>query len=335
MPRAKRQKLHGVSSRSPRSAFRSGDKSRKSPLEGWERPTTLEGFGYGFNADGQLRHLEKGTKYEFEVRKDDQEFNQAVYDCLGSTVTQEVYRLLETDGGLERVWVPRDSDASQPRTFVFLSEDALSNPEKLLLLIHGSGVVRAGQWSRSLIINDSLNTGTMLPYIKRAREEGYGVIVLNPNDNELTAPDGSVQVIPGLESPEAHTLYVWQEFVREAKARQVAIVAHSYGGVCTETLVHSLCNDGSCDDKERLKAIAFTDSVHGQIAKQGPAAAFMKERCVNWVCSDEPLDTPVAPYLGSRAVDDCLCVSAGTDSHIHSSASAFESVFRFLGSKIE
>ena len=35
----------------------------------------------------------------------------------------------------------------------------------------------------SLIINDCLETGTQLPYIRKARSLGYGVIVMNTNDN--------------------------------------------------------------------------------------------------------------------------------------------------------
>jgi hypothetical protein len=34
-----------------------------------------------------------------------------------------------------------------------------------------------------LIINDSLQSGSQIPFIKRARELGYAVIVMNPNDN--------------------------------------------------------------------------------------------------------------------------------------------------------
>ena len=37
------------------------------------------------------------------------------------------------------------------QTFVFASEDYLTNQDKLLILIHGSGVVRAGQWARRLV----------------------------------------------------------------------------------------------------------------------------------------------------------------------------------------
>lgn len=51
-----------------------------------------------------------------------------------------------------------------------MSEDALTNPDKLMVLIHGNGVVRAGQWARRLIINEDLDSGTQIPYIKRAIE---------------------------------------------------------------------------------------------------------------------------------------------------------------------
>ena len=32
-------------------------------------------------------------------------------------------------------------------------------------------------------MNENLAVGTQLPYIRRAQEEGYGVIVLNTNEN--------------------------------------------------------------------------------------------------------------------------------------------------------
>ena len=38
-------------------------------------------------------------------------------------------------------------------------------------------------FSPSLIINNGLKEGSQLPYIRRAREAGYGVLVLNTNDN--------------------------------------------------------------------------------------------------------------------------------------------------------
>lgn len=37
----------------------------------------------------------------------------------------------------------------------------------------------------------------------------------------------------GSESPEDHTHSLWKEFVRPSKASSIAVVAHSFGGVCT------------------------------------------------------------------------------------------------------
>ena len=33
----------------------------------------------------------------------------------------------------------------------------MTNPDKLMILIHGSGVVRAGQWARRYVISGNLN----------------------------------------------------------------------------------------------------------------------------------------------------------------------------------
>ena len=33
----------------------------------------------------------------------------------------------------------------------------MTNPDKLMILIHGSGVVRAGQWARRYVICGNLN----------------------------------------------------------------------------------------------------------------------------------------------------------------------------------
>ena len=45
-----------------------------------------------------------------------------------------------------------DAGEDEARSFFFMSKGALENPEKLLILIHGSGAVRAGQWARRSVI---------------------------------------------------------------------------------------------------------------------------------------------------------------------------------------
>uniref|UniRef100_A0A8D0WLE0 ARB2 cotranscriptional regulator A n=1 Tax=Sus scrofa TaxID=9823 RepID=A0A8D0WLE0_PIG len=85
-------------------------------------------------------------------------------------ITKYVYELLEKDCNLKKISIPVDATESEPKSFIFMSEDALTNPQKLMVLIHGSGVVRAGQWARRLIINEDLDSGTQIPFIKRAMD---------------------------------------------------------------------------------------------------------------------------------------------------------------------
>ncbi|XP_059949138.1 cotranscriptional regulator FAM172A isoform X2 [Mesoplodon densirostris] len=157
-------------------------------------PDTLEGFEYAFNEKGQLRHIKTGEPFVFNYREDLHRWNQKRYEALGEIITKYVYDLLEKDCNLKKISIPVDATESEPKSFIFMSEDALTNPQKLMVLIHGSGVVRAGQWARRLIINEDLDSGTQIPFIKRAMDEGYGVIVLNPNENYIEVEKPKIHV---------------------------------------------------------------------------------------------------------------------------------------------
>ncbi|XP_032940590.1 cotranscriptional regulator FAM172A isoform X9 [Catharus ustulatus] len=159
-----------------------------------EFPDTLEGFEYIFNERGQLRHIKTGEPFVFNYREDLHRWNQKRYEALGEIITKYIYELLQNECRLKKVTLPVDATETEPKSFIFMSEDALVNPDKLLVLIHGNGVVRAGQWARRLIINEDLDSGTQIPYIKRAIEEGYGVIVLNPNENYIEVEKTKAQI---------------------------------------------------------------------------------------------------------------------------------------------
>ncbi len=51
------------------------------------------------------------------------------------------------------------------------------------MLIHGAGGVRAGIWTRSVLISDGLQLASVFPFVEAAEAEGYSVIVANPNQN--------------------------------------------------------------------------------------------------------------------------------------------------------
>jgi len=46
-------------------------------------PKILEEFGYQFNKDGQMRHIETGEPFKFEVKEGDRRYNQKHYEALG------------------------------------------------------------------------------------------------------------------------------------------------------------------------------------------------------------------------------------------------------------
>ncbi|XP_029618005.1 cotranscriptional regulator ARB2A homolog isoform X2 [Salmo trutta] len=267
-------------------------------------PKTLEEFEYAFNEQGRLRHTTTGEAYVFNAREDLHRWNQKRYEALGEIITHYVYQLLETKCNLTKEIVPVDATEEEPRSFIYMSADGMSNPTKLLVLIQGCGVVRAGQWARRLIINQDLDSGTQIPFITRAQEEGYSVMVLNPNENHLEverpakptalpSPEASdepaekrerkddreskkkrdfyekyrnpqkeseTEQIPIREngSPEEHVLYAWDHFVSKAAARNVFVVAHSYGGL---SLVELLIQR-EAQVKNRVCAVAMTDSIH-------------------------------------------------------------------------
>lgn len=338
-------------------------------------PKTLEEFEYAFNEQGQLRHLKTGEAFVFNAREDLHRWNQKRYEALGEIITQYVYELLETKCNMTKTILPVDASAEEPTTSIYLSPDALTNQAKLLVLLQGSGVVRAGQWARRLIINDDLDSGTQIPFITRAMQEGYGVMVLNPNENFVevereggaspspSPPEASdepaekrerkddkegkkrrdfyekyrnpqrereTEQIPIREnaSPEEHVLHAWDHFVSKAAAKNVFIMAHSYGGLAFVELMIQR----EAQVKNRVCAVAMTDSVHNVWHQETSKSVqeWLQQHCRNWVSSPEPLDTPMEPML-----PDCPRVSAGTEKHELTSWKSFNSIFKFFGEALE
>ncbi|XP_075899979.1 cotranscriptional regulator ARB2A homolog isoform X2 [Nelusetta ayraudi] len=338
-------------------------------------PKTLEEFEYAFNEYGQLRHTQTGEPFVFNEREDLHRWNQKRYEALGEIITPYVYELLEKTCNMTRAILPVDATDDEPTSFIYLSPDALSNPSKLLVLIQGNGVVRAGQWARRLIINQDLKSGTQIPFITRAMEEGYGVMVLNPNENyrEVEKPAKSfpkpsptepldepaekrerrdekegkrrrevyekyrnpqketeTERIPVRDnaSSEEHVLYVWDHFVSRAEAKNVFIMAHSYGGLSFVELM----NQREAEVKNKVCSVALTDSAHNIWLQETTKSTqeWMLQHCRNWVSSPEPVDTPLEPML-----PDCPRVSAGTERHELTSWNSFDSIFRFFAEALE
>ncbi|XP_014599510.1 PREDICTED: UPF0528 protein CG10038 isoform X2 [Polistes canadensis] len=289
-------------------------------------PKSLKEFGYDFNTNGQLRKINaetgKLTNEGFEFKfNEDSVYNQKRYEALGEVINEYVYSLLEKEG-LIRLPIPKESsEILDKRSFIFASEDALEN-EKVIVLIHGSGVVRAGQWARRLIINDCLNTGTQIPYVKKAKELGYGLFVLNTNDNSRII-NGKSNKIKGSEGPHEHLRTAWYDYIGPSKSKYVAIVAHSFGGECVVQFAMEHVEEFT----RKVFAVGLTDSVHS-----APFVGFSHVVKVsrNWICSDKPLDAPM-----EYPSEDIQRVSAGHKVHELSSSACINSLFRFIEERYE
>eukprot|EP01130_Rhizamoeba_saxonica_P010068 TRINITY_DN4123_c0_g1_i1.p1 TRINITY_DN4123_c0_g1~~TRINITY_DN4123_c0_g1_i1.p1 ORF type:complete len:342 (+),score=60.13 TRINITY_DN4123_c0_g1_i1:47-1072(+) len=286
-------------------------------------PKELADLHYRF-VDGKIQNITSGSSFHW--------VNQTHYDLLGDFVTSHIQTLMKEDG-YEQIWLPLDAQHS-PRCNIFTSPN-FHTCNKLIVLIQGSGAVRAGQWARALCINDSLETGSILPYLNKAQELGYGVIVPNPNFNEdyeevpIITRDAIINdaieypkkvKISENSTPFKHVHYVWENLINTHAAEKISIIAHSAGGYNTVTLANLYP-----EYLAKVISIAFTDSVHSPLGNESHTQAILEEKAKNWVTSNDILDTPVYTRKG-----DAQRVSAGHVRHEYTSASAIESVFAFL-----
>ena len=265
----------------------------------------FENFNYSFQ-NYRLTSALTGGAYTFSDN----------YDSLGTFVSLYVQSLM-IEIGLKQMWVPPDA----PSINLFHTADLYENP-RLLILIQGKGNVRPGQWSRSICINDSLEPGSMVPYITQARNLNYSVLILNPNirKDPLTGQD-----IPINLSSQSHCNYIFQNIVMKTKASQVFIAAHSFGGVCTVSLI----KNRSAYFKKKVKAIALLDSVHKNVNELSfDQRKYFQGVSKNWKKSNKAIGTRI-----SNASEGCDCVSGGDQRHEYVSHAAIAEVFLFFSTK--
>ena len=177
---------------------------------------------------------------------------------------------------LDEVMLPLDEDLDErtlggPKCNIFVSKDWTTNNKRAMVLIQGTGAVRAGVWARSVAINEKLDNGAIFPFIRFAKEHDMSVIVLNPNYN--SDPKTKKRIINN-GSMESHTKYVWHKFIEEEKgahispAQELYLVAHSAGGYCLSEVILTFSKYSKFLKIEgetifsRTKAFAFTDACH-------------------------------------------------------------------------
>lgn len=262
------------------------------------------------------RYLSDASKRTFGGR------GSSIFVPLSSIqiITEYVYdRML--DNGMHRINIPLDAPTDTETSFIFSTQKELKRPKKLLVLIHGSGVVRAGQWARSLIINHSEESGTQIPYVNEGRARDFEVLSLNTNENY--GPSGAK--LPHSESPVAHAKYVWEKIILPADPESVAIVAHSYGGHVTMWLARQYPDFF----RSKVFAVAFTDSVEN--SAHDSIRDHMNKVTVNWAASEKPLDSVLRPQSKSNVEYR----SAAHVKHEFTTHSSQRAVFEFIDKRYQ
>lgn len=249
----------------------------------------------------------------------------------------------------------------------YWSSTNLSSCETLMMIIPGSGSSQGGLWSTlDLCEKAGPHVGSVVPYLQRAQNLGWGTLLLCPNahfqpranvsgthveahkeeegamgrDASIAAAVRKAQavgtsgvVLSGSASAEQHAVSVWEEVVRKCAGR-VLIVAHSTGGIAA---LHA----AACFPSEfaaRVRGMALLDSVHTQIGTSDVGVCDLCRTCAcNFVASSAPLGGALPKPWHTKApvvAAGCLCRSGGHTDHLHVPAAAMSAAFDFLNSTL-
>jgi hypothetical protein len=179
----------------------------------------------------------------------------------------------------------------------------------------------------------------MLPCVRTALASGYGVIVLNPNENTI---DG--EPVLGSETFERHVAYVLEKVVSRCAASNVDVLAHSHGGrVLLGYLGRAAVDPCAAALADRIHRIAFTDTYHGHHQIIGLPAILKAllldpNRVVNFVPHPSALGTPVQDWCTQEynfmaSAIGCVCLSAGVEDHASTNYAAMSAIFDFFNAQ--
>ena len=157
---------------------------------------------------------------------------------LIEAIASYVRSYLKARFGLIEHFIPSDDAAAKCNILLSHNWDTASN---LLVILQNHVGSQMGIWSRSTCIQKGLRTGSMIPFLERAHDKGFAVIICNPNLNSVMVrqEDGSMEKMPVHESsfPEEHAMYVYENFVSQSQAKHVCLFGYGNGAIlCKEML---------------------------------------------------------------------------------------------------
>eukprot|EP01102_Stenamoeba_stenopodia_P018886 TRINITY_DN7005_c0_g1_i1.p1 TRINITY_DN7005_c0_g1~~TRINITY_DN7005_c0_g1_i1.p1 ORF type:complete len:446 (-),score=94.30 TRINITY_DN7005_c0_g1_i1:87-1424(-) len=218
-------------------------------------------------------------------------------ELLREYVQSRLLESKELDLELKCIPLPQKSPDWYRATMVLMTRDALTNPERLLLVVPGMGRAGCGLWcpnecasisttySQDSVADEvNLDLGSFRPCVHIARLHKFGVIITNPNQSfryRYSSPNSStngsnegaeIEMVE-LDTPlhrEEHLIAVGDALLTRAQARHWAVIGQSAAGKTVIDWMAKLSeraekkeNTGLQEDFlfKRLKAVALADSV--------------------------------------------------------------------------
>ena len=278
------------------------------------------------------KYNNKGELINKKTLKKSQKLDKEEYELVATYVQYYVEDYLIKKYNLKKLYVPNDKgsdfskrDNEQAQCKILISQDFHTNP-KCLILIHGSGSVKLGQWARSVCINENLYLGTMGPYIDKAKKNNLSVIILNPNERYDFF--NQEKIIKEFDTMQNHCLYVYKHLIKgNQNIKEIYIVAHSMGGECA---IELLVNNKEDLLSRRIKKIAFTDSAHEykyfELGDDGLEIFCHISR--DYITSTKPVGTFLKSYYeNTKGVN---LFSSGHHRHEYTSGCAISEIFKFF-----
>lgn len=267
-------------------------------------------------------------------------------DAEQEEVLFELARYIEarimTEFGFEPIFIPELSDfeaIGAPQTSILASRNWKSCT-KMLMIIQNQSHSCIGIFSRSTLMRDGVSKGTVLPYLQRALDMGYGVLLLRPNTNSvIDESDGSKHPIVGSESPEIHALYVLENIVTQAEnVAHIALFGYGNGAsLCKDILLRQIARSQSEGRREANRIKAFVTIEASQIVESddaGDVKASIADMAVNMELNVAPRGYKLA-YRAQKL--GCTSISLGlppgqrdVDNVADSISLALDPVFTYL-----
>lgn len=192
-------------------------------------PASIDVSGWHFNENGSFVHDDKDRISRGYTHTD-----ESTYAAILGEARKQVIEKLKTAHNIV------------DRGAFFATADIQSMPPhaantKTMILVPGLKNGGAGVWSGSVLVNEGLKVGSMLPIIEAAKDKGYRYFVIakpfvNGNVNDTTNMQAAFTLIQGLTPSE------------------IAIVAHSRGidnvvAALPDTEVEAAPNDSVAQQK--------------------------------------------------------------------------------------